>query len=234
MISRLEVVMTSWNELVYLKCVLPQLLSISDKVVIVDDYSTDGTVEWVKSLNDPRIDLFHRKFDTCAEQFDAALQRCTKDNTWIWSTSPDELPTEVFIRNIRYLLWEADKTNVDRLWCVVYHMRDLDLISEEVGMEIKLFRNDEHHKCKYIGFPHERIDGVFDGTCDKPDDGRIGICHFKQADKAKIAQWKTDYVEKLIYSAKDINRRLKYRTVSKPYNMGYHITEELKNYICSQ
>jgi glycosyltransferase involved in cell wall biosynthesis len=226
--------MTSWNELVYMKCVLPQLLKIADKIVIVDDSSNDGTVEWVKSLNDPRIDLFTRKFTTCAEQNDAALQRCTKDNTWVWCTSPDELPTQIFIDTVRTLLNEADKRNIDRIWAVVYHMRGLDTMSEEVGMEIKLFRNDEHHKCHYTGFPHERIDGVFDGTCEKADDGRFGICHMKQADKAKCTQWKTDYVEKLIYSAKDINRRLKYRTVSKPHDMAYYITDELKDYICSQ
>lgn len=217
-----------------MKCVLPQLLKFSDKVVIVDDFSTDGTVEWIDNLKDNRIDFFQRKFTTCAEQFDSALQRCTKDDTWIWLTTPDEVPTKVLVGTIRGITQEADRINADRIWCVVFHMRGLDCISEEMGMEIRLFKNDAHHSVFYDGFPHEHLRGKFDGSVLTPDDGNFGICHFKQADKAKMAIWKTDYVEKLIYSAKDINRRLKYRTVPLPIDTKYYITKELKNYLCSQ
>lgn len=232
--SRFETIMTSWNELVYMKSTLPQLLSVSDKVVIVDDFSTDGTVEYVRSLNNPNIELFSRKFDTCGQQFDSALQRCTKDDTWVWATSPDEVPTTYFLENVRRISQDADKANADRIWCLVRHMRSMDTISEEVGVEIKLFRNDVHHAVSYGGFPHEHLKGKFDGKDMTPDDGRFGVCHFKQADKNKVSQWKTDYVEKLIYSAKDINRRLKYRTIALPSDVSYNITKELENYICSQ
>jgi len=232
--SRLETILTSWNELVYMKCLLPQLLRVFDKVVIVDDFSTDGTVEYIKSLKDPKIDFFQRKFDTCGQQYNSALQRCTKDDTWVWTTTPDEIPTDIFFGILRTLTIEADKQNVDRIWCVVHHMRSLDTMSEEVGMEIRLFRNDVHHDVTYGGFPHEHLRGKFDGRADTHNDGRFGICHFKQADKNKVAQWKTDYVEKLIYSAKDINRRLKHRTVPLPSNIRYELTDELRSQLCSQ
>lgn len=233
-LTRLEAILTSWNELIYTKCLLPQLLRVFDKVVIVDDFSTDGTVDYVKSLNEPKVDLVQRKFDTCAKQIDFALQRCSKDNTWVWLATPDEIPTEYFFSNVRQIILEADKQNSDRIWCVVHHLRSIDSMSGEVGMEVRLFRNDAHHNVFYDGFPHEHLRGEFDGSVMTPEDGRFGICHLKQADKEKIQLWKTDYVEKLIYSAKDINRRLKYPTVALPEGVSYELTEELRKYLCSQ
>lgn len=218
----------------YVKSLIPQFLTVADKIVIVDDFSTDGTKEYIDSLKDSRIDFFQRKFTTCAEQFDAALQRCTKDDTWVWCATPDEVPTTYWFENIRRLLDEADAKGFDRIWCSVFHMRGLRESSNEVGREIRLFRNDVDNNVSYVGFPHEHLHGKFSGGHDQEQDGRFAICHFKQADKKKVAMWKTDYVEKLIYSAKDINRRLKHPTEALPFDIRYTITDELKDYICSQ
>lgn len=232
--SKLAVICTNWNELVYLKNLIPQFQRVADEIHIVDDFSTDGSKEWIESLNDTRIDFFQRKFDTCPQQFDSVLKRCSKDNTWVWCATPDEVPTTYWFENIRTILEGADSKGIDRIWCSVFHMRGLRETSEEVGREIRLFRNDEKNKCEYVGFPHERLNGIFSGDHDENQDGRFAICHFKQADKSKVALWKTDYVEKLIYSAKDVSRRLKYNTVALPEDIRYEITDELKEYICSQ
>lgn len=229
--SNLEVIMTSWNELPYLKCLLPQFLRVFHKVHIVDDFSTDGTVEWVKSLNDPRIDFTQRKFDTCAGQFDYILQRATKDNTWIWCATPDEFPTKYFFENIRKVTLEADAQDIDRIWTTVFHLRGERDVSAEVGGEIRLFRNDANHQCRYIDFPHERLDGKFDGHCSSELDKMFAFVHFKQADEKKIELWKTDYVEKGVYSAWDINRRLKFPSRALPEFIQYEITDDLRRFL---
>jgi len=201
---------------------------------MVDDFSTDGTKEWIESLKEPRIDLFQRKFDTIPKMYQAALERCSKDNTWIWAANPDEIPTNYWINNIRRLMDEADERGFDRIWSTIFHMRGLDCMSSEIGQEIRFYRNDVHHNVKYVGDPHERIDGTFDGKVEDLPSIDFATIHFKQADKKKLEIWKHDYVEKLVYSAKDINRRLKYYTHALPKGAEYKISEELKNYLCSQ
>lgn len=230
----LECLLTSWNELVYFKEVLPRYLNVASRIVIVDDYSTDGTKEWIEGLKDPRICFIQKKFETCPLQYQTALEHCSKD-VWIWACNPDEIPTDFWFENIIRLLTEADSENVDRIWSTIFHMRSLNTMSSEIGQEIRLYKNDTHHAVKYVGDPHERIDGKFDGhVADSPTVENFATIHFKQFDKKKLEIWKHDYVEKLVYSAKDINRRLKYNTIALPTSTKYTIGKELRDYLCSQ
>ena len=222
---------TCWNELPYLKNQIPQLLTVFDKVHLVDDFSTDGTKEWIESINSPRIDFFQRKFDCCASQFDAVLQRADKDNTWVWCLTADELPTKYVFNNIRSIINDADKRNVDRIWSTVFHLRGEREIAEEIGGEIRLFKNDVAHKCIYTDFPHERLHGEFDGHCANQYNPAFAFVHFKQCDAEKIHIWKTDYVEKGVYSLWDVNRRLNYPTIALPDFIEYSISDELRSYL---
>lgn len=228
--SQLVAVGTSWNEIVYLKCLLPQLLVVCDKVLIVDDFSTDGTKEWIESLNEPRVEFYQRKFDDCAHQFDFILQKAPKDNTWIWVYTPDELPTDYWFDNIRAILDDLDTRDVDRAWTTVFHLRGETETAAEIGGEIRLFRNDEHHQCRFIDYPHERLDGRFDGHCISQVDERFAFVHFKQVDKEKMQLWKTDYIEKGVYSLADVKRRLDYATISLPVFIRYRVNDELRRF----
>lgn len=229
--SLLVAVGTSWNEGIYLQNLLPQLLKVCDKVLLVDDFSTDGTLEYIESLNDPKIEFYQRKFDNCANQFDFILQKAPKDNTWIYQYTADELPTTYMFDRIRLVLDVADKHNVDRIWQTVWHLREERSMASEIGGEIRLFRNDENHKCRFIDAPHERLDGKFDGhQLTQPND-KFGFVHFKQADPQKIQQWKTDYVEKGVYSLWDINRRLEFPTVALPSFVEYKINDKLREFL---
>jgi hypothetical protein len=204
---------------------------VFDEIYIVDDFSTDGSVEWLKSVDSSKIHIFQRKFDDCPHQFDFILQQCPKDNTWIWCATPDELPTDWWFENIRKVLDEADTKNIDRIWATVYHLRSERECANEIGGEIRLFRNDEHHKCWYTDYPHERLDGKFDGHCASQLDERLAFVHFKQADKDKLDIWKTDYVEKGVYRLWDVNRRLNIPSIPLPEHIEYSITPELRKYL---
>ena len=53
--SDISVVIPSYNNLDYLKLIHSSVRAISDKVelILYDDGSTDGTKEWLTSLNEP-------------------------------------------------------------------------------------------------------------------------------------------------------------------------------------
>lgn len=229
--SKLVFVETCWNDLIYLKSQVPQLLAVADKLCMVDDFSTDGTKEWIESLNEPKIEFYQRKFDRCANQFDYVLQKAPKDDTWVFNLSAIELPTKFFFENIRQILDDADRQNIDRIWLTVFHLRNEREICQEIGGELRLFRNDEKNQCKFIDYPHERLDGKFDGHCTPQVDERIAFVRFRQADPRKIEEWLTTYVEKEVYSLRDLKRRLDYPTVVLPQFIEYTINDELRSYL---
>jgi len=218
-----------WNELVYLKNLIPKLQKVSDKIVMLDGFSEDGTAKYYRDY--PGVDFYQREFDHCAAQFDYGLSKCPKNNTWVLNVTADELPTTWFFDNIRDMLANADKKNIDRIFTTVFHLRGEREMSNEIGGQLRLFRNDEHHKCKYVDYPHERLHGEFDGHCLKDYKREWAYVHFRQADPQKVNLWKTHYIEKGVYSLWDINRRLNFPTVSLPSFVKYTINDELRKYL---
>lgn len=59
-----------------LRSILKQL-SENDEVVISDDNSNDKTIDCIKSINDPRIRLFHSSFRNVVLNFENALMHAT-------------------------------------------------------------------------------------------------------------------------------------------------------------
>ena len=229
--SKLVFVETCRNDLIYLKNQIPQLLAVADKVILVDDMSNDGTEEWITGLNEPKIEYYRNKWVGCPEQFDFGLQKATKDDTWVFNITAIELPTTWFFENIRETLDEADKRDCDRMWLTVYHLRTEREMCQEMGGEVRLFRNDEHHGCTFKGDFHENMHGKFDGHCTNQVHPGFSFVRFRQADPKKIEEWKTEYVEKLLYSLYNINRRLSYPTVALPEFITYKINKELREYL---
>ena len=159
------------------------------------------------------------------------MHKCPKDNTWIINLTGDELPTTWFFDNIRTILDGADQRQIDRMGMTVYHLRGEYEISAEIGGQLRIFRNDSHHNCVFTDAPHERLHGKFDGHFSTHEAPGFAFVHFRQADPTKIQLWKTHYVEKGVYSAWDINRRLKIPTIELPQFITYKINNELRKYL---
>jgi hypothetical protein len=229
--SLLNLMVLCWNEGVYLQNLIPQLLTVADKVVVVDGNSTDFTKDYILSIKDPRLEFYQREFDICAKQFDFALSKCTKNDTWVFNCTADELPTKWWFGNIRNILDTSDAMGIDRLFSLVFHLRGERTMSSEMGCELRIFRNDEHHKCFYTDYPHERLEGQFDGDCCREPNREFAFVHFKQADPSKIHIWKNDYVEKGVYSLWDINRRLDFPTIQLPEYINYEVNSDLRRYL---
>lgn len=222
---------TCWNELPYLKNLIPQFCLVADEIHILDGNSTDGTKEWLDSLNDPNIHYYFREFDDCGTHFNYLLQKCPKDDTWVYNCTADELPTEYFFENIRDHLQASEAMGIDRLFTFAYHLRDEHTMSAELGCQLRIFRNDKVNNCIYCDSPHERLHGQFKGHCCSTPSDEFAYVHFKQADPKKIELWKTEYVEKGVYSLWDIQRRLAITTNPLPDYITYSINNELREYL---
>ena len=225
------VMTTCHNDRIYLQNQLPQLLEVADKIVIVDDFSSDGTLEYVEGLNNSKVEFYQRQFDCCAKQFDFALQKLPKGNVWVLNMTAIELPTNYFFENIRNVLDESDKRDIDRIWMSVFHLRGERTMCQETGGELRLFRNGVENENKFSGYPHECIDGKYYGYGLPEVDREFAFVRFRQASKEKIREWLEDYVEKGIYSLWDLKRRLDYPTVELPMFINYKINDELRKHL---
>lgn len=76
-----------------------------EKVVILDSYSTDHTIEIVKSF--PNVEVNYRAFDTFAQQCNYGLDLIQSD--WILSLDADYVLTDEFVDETKALLQRDEK-----------------------------------------------------------------------------------------------------------------------------
>lgn len=69
------------------------------RIVVVDSFSDDGTVELLK--RDSRVDVYQREFDTFAAQCNFGLEQITTD--WVLSLDADYVCSKELIREIENL-----------------------------------------------------------------------------------------------------------------------------------
>ncbi|WP_202895478.1 glycosyltransferase family 2 protein [Iningainema tapete] len=79
-------------------------LTWADRIVVVDSYSTDATLEIIKSY--PQVELFQRKFDSFASQCNFGLSKI--ESTWVLSLDADYILNEELIAEIKALPEEPD------------------------------------------------------------------------------------------------------------------------------
>jgi len=77
-----------------------QQLDWAKKIVVIDSYSTDGTLEVLQSHS--LVKIFQREFDTHANQWNYGLQQVTSE--WVLSLDADYILTDELIAEIQGLL----------------------------------------------------------------------------------------------------------------------------------
>ena len=68
-----------------------------EKVVILDSFSTDKTIEMVKTF--PNVEVYNRVFDTHATQWNFGLSLL--DSKWVLSLDADYILSDEFIKEIK-------------------------------------------------------------------------------------------------------------------------------------
>ncbi len=72
-------------------------LDWAKKIVIIDSYSTDDTLDIVKA--NPRVEVFQREFDTHAAQWNYGLEQV--NTPWVLSLDADYVLTDTLIEEIK-------------------------------------------------------------------------------------------------------------------------------------
>lgn len=224
---RLVANILSHNELHYLENLIPQVANMVDRIVVVDDESTDGTLNYLASW--PMVEVIHRKFDlNFSNQRNTALER-VNDGDWVWRIDADEIPTSK-MRHIKSVIAHLDAIGIDRLQVPIYHLINFVMCKQEIGVEIRLFKKNP--TCSYQGNIHERITATFPGLLHRlPED--FGLVHLKYMDTNKVHQLQTEYISKGLYKKDDVDRRLHLDAAFLPSSISFHCSEDLESYLCT-
>ena len=91
-------------------------LDWATKIVIIDSYSTDDTLDIVKA--NPRVEVFQREFDTHAAQWNYGLEKV--NTQWVLSLDADYVLTDTLIEEIKNLELNntADSYFISFKYCV--------------------------------------------------------------------------------------------------------------------
>lgn len=128
----ISIVLITLNEAHNLKSIIPCLTSSFNQVVVVDSFSTDGTIDY---LSNTSVDFYQRTFHNFSDQWNWAISHTNISQPWTMKLDPDERLTPNLLNDIsnhiktrpnqalafRRRLWFMQKPlnyydNVLRLW----------------------------------------------------------------------------------------------------------------------
>lgn len=95
MLENITPVILTYNEAPNIGRTL-QRLTWANQIIVIDSYSTDETVEILKSY--PQVQIFHRHFNTHANQWNYGLAQVTSE--WILSLDADYIVTDELLAEI--------------------------------------------------------------------------------------------------------------------------------------
>ncbi|MCJ8280240.1 MAG: glycosyltransferase family 2 protein [Rivularia sp. ALOHA_DT_140] len=98
MLEKITPLILTYNEAPNIKRTLEHL-TWPETIVVIDSYSTDETLEILKSY--PQVKIFQRKFDTHATQWNYGLQQVTSE--WVLSLDADYIVTDELVAEIKTL-----------------------------------------------------------------------------------------------------------------------------------
>ena len=97
MLSKITPVILTYNEVPNI-CRTLEMLDWATDIVIVDSFSTDGTVKLIK--NYPQVRLFQRVFDTHANQWNFAINETGVKTEWVLALDADYVLTGEFVKEL--------------------------------------------------------------------------------------------------------------------------------------
>ncbi len=93
--NKLTALLITYNELLHIDAVIKNL-DFADEIIVVDSFSTDGTVERIKMY--PHVKLIQRAFENYTDQKSFALGQATHD--WVLFNDADERVTRALKKEI--------------------------------------------------------------------------------------------------------------------------------------
>lgn len=108
--ANLSVIILTKNEEVNLESCIKSLGDIAKRVIVVDSFSTDNTVQIAKSLG---ADVYQHEFENYGKQFQWAIDNTDLNTKWVFRFDADERLTDKSRDELKQLCIENEDTDIN-------------------------------------------------------------------------------------------------------------------------
>lgn len=135
----LTVIMITYNEEHNMIKILENLKGWAKKIIILDSYSTDKTLDIAKKYN---VKIFKRKFNNFSDQWNFAVKKLPINTKWVMKIDPDEIINNELKKNI-----ETELKN--DFYNGFYVNRYLFFMGKNINVKQKILRIWKNGRCKF-------------------------------------------------------------------------------------
>lgn len=183
---KLSALIITFNEAIHVDAFVKNL-SFADEIIVVDNYSTDGTFEKLKIHKNVRV--FQHKFESFSKQKNIAISKVSND--WVLFTDADERVSEKFKEDVIKHINTPDNPIVAYYGLFRYYFgkTPIRFSGFQTAKSFRLFKTS---KCRYDESLPVHEDLIVDG-----DVGLIThkIDHYSFRDYEHYKQKMTTYAE---------------------------------------
>ena len=140
--NNLSALIITFNEIDHIEAILKNL-EFADEIIVVDSYSTDGTVEKIKEF--PNVTLIQRPFKNYTDQKTFAMKQATND--WVLFLDADERLTPDLEDEI-FTTINSDSANADAYYfhrTFMFQTKILHFSGWQSDKNYRLFRKSKVH-----------------------------------------------------------------------------------------
>ncbi len=147
MLNKITPTILTYNEEANIERTLSRL-SWAEKIIVVDSFSDDGTIEILK--NNPKVAIHQRPFDSHEKQWNFAVEQVRTE--WVLSLDADYVVSDELIEEMKSI---KDNTAEDGFWVpLIFCIDGLPLNSSVLPPRMVLFRKK---KAAYYQDGHTQI-----------------------------------------------------------------------------
>jgi glycosyltransferase involved in cell wall biosynthesis len=143
MIPNLSIIILTFNEEIHLKRLIENISPITNKIYVVDSFSTDSTLAILKENG---IIFKQNKFINHSKQINFAIDTNPFDTTWIMRIDADEIISNTLIDELKLTLHVHDKSNVNGFYIkrkVIFLGKELSFGSLNPMWLLRIWREGE-------------------------------------------------------------------------------------------
>lgn len=149
MIPNLSIIILTFNEEIHLKRLIDNISLLTNKIYVVDSFSTDSTIA---ILNDNNIIFQQNKFINHSKQINVAIDTLPFNTTWIMRIDADEIIPESLVDELKHTLLLHDNSLVNGFYMnrkVIFLGKELNFGSLNPMWLLRIWRKGE-------GFSNEK------------------------------------------------------------------------------
>jgi glycosyltransferase involved in cell wall biosynthesis len=149
MIPNLSIIVLTFNEEIHLKRLIENISQITNKIYVVDSFSTDSTLA---ILTDNNIIFKQKKFINHSKQINFAIDTNPFNTTWMMRIDADEIISNSLIDELKHTLLVHDNSQVNGFYInrkVVFLDKELNFGSLNPMWLLRIWRKGE-------GFSNEK------------------------------------------------------------------------------